>query len=176
MRSQIFETIIIKTISFIFWMWSFGVSGFIEKIVFLVFPQAYFDFRTMIYAFLGNVTYGVFELLMKERELTNGIEGAKPLTLRELVFIGIRPVAAAIFCFVFHALLQTIGKAYNIEFFNALTGIEGTIILGFIVGFSFEFISGRGLFNWMSKALFSLLDGIKKALLKWLTNMVDKND
>lgn len=172
MKQNLAEIIILKVVNFVFWFWSLLAT---KPILLDIFPEQYFNFKALIYAFIGNSIFGILELIRKEKEITQGIEGIKPLTPRQFIFIGIRPAAAAAFNFGLNAFIQVLVSIYKIELLIPITSNEGVIFFGLLIGFSFEFINGRAVYETTSKFLQNLLNTLNKGIIKILENYLNNN-
>lgn len=172
-RNDLFEAVLLKASAGVFSLISILAT---EPILMSIFPSEYFNFRALVYAFVGNSIFGVLEIIRKEKDFNNGIEGIKPFTKREFLFITLRPSAAAIFNFGLNAFIQSLLVIYDIELLRKMAEPEGVIIMGLIVGFSFEFINGKVVASWLSDTLKSLLGVLKKGLISLLSNLLKSKD
>ena len=132
-----------------------------------IFPIHIFSYQAFIYGFIANLIYSLLELYRRQKKFVEKVEGVQPFTKSELTLKAFRPLMAAIFNVVVFAILTSYSIsnpnwvfAENIKYLQTK---EGTILVGLILGFGFEYIT--------SDESASML---KKQVREWVKSLLAK--
>lgn len=102
------------------------------------FPMEYFPFKNFILGFLGNFAFSIALTFRHLSTVEKG--GALPIKRLGWMLIILRPFGAATFNFCLAPLIRVGAGTINPSVENAISGIGGSIILGLLVGYFFEYI------------------------------------
>jgi hypothetical protein len=147
---------------------SFASTYFLTEFsIYQIFPLHIFSYQAFIYGFIANLIYSLLELYRRQKKFVEKVEGVSPFTKDELILKAFRPLMSAIFNVVVFAVLTSYAMsnpnwvfAENIKYLQTK---EGTILVGLILGFGFEYIT--------SDASASML---KRQIREWVKSLLAK--
>ena len=134
----------------IHFMWSFlKISPYFITIhllfkIFGVFDGAYFTQESLVYGFMGNFLYSLFQVF---QYLEDESEDIKPIPTKKWVLLVCRPFGAALFSFLLSAcLVAGAGKlGENVLGFAQNSGTA--IIVGILSGVFFDNLTNKRFLN-----------------------------
>lgn len=108
--------------------------------IFGVFDDVLFTYESLIYGFMGNFVYSLWQVL---QFLGDESDNIKPLSKKRLIFLAVRPFAAGLSSFVISALVVAIfsGLGDNVESFFKNTGTA--LVVGIISGMFFDHLTNQ---------------------------------
>lgn len=137
-----------------------------------IFPAHLFTLSNMVYGVMGSLIYTMIEVYGRQSRFVAKIEGALPISNKEIFLFTARLIFSGIFNVIFYAALISYLKVSESTYLAPLVSKEACILIGVAVGILFEFVSSKSFHK-------SLVIGLKQIVASWLNNAIKiltKND
>lgn len=108
--------------------------------IFGVFDDLYFTYESVIYGFMGNFCYSLFQVF---QFLGDESDVIKPITRKRWVFLALRPFAAGLSSFIISALVVALLGSLGENILGFVKSSATALVVGILSGLFFDHLTNK---------------------------------
>lgn len=118
----------------------FFIASHIFLKIFGIFDEVYFTYESIIYGFMGNFCYSLFQVF---QFLGDESESIKPITKKRWVFLTLRPFAAGLSSFIISALVVALFSGFGDNILGFVKNSGTALVIGILSGLFFDHLTNQ---------------------------------